>query len=450
MGENFKFLFLLLLAITVSCTDVLEDKEAQEPDPKTASYSKIKNDNWRDNIGNEYEVEGILIVVNNVAKLIINKDDYYVDGLIAEENYINIEVNKDLLGKINLSENFGKKVKIKGVLEASTIYGYQATAKLIGDLSLATIIIKEYSGFQIIDLNIIIKQPPYFSLCLRYPALCKIQNFKLNKTALIYSGGVNAGNAHLRYWNDVKMMYQILLSKGYSEDKIRVVYKNGTGEDGDVPVHYAANQAGLDNAFAYLGDRMNSNTKFFLMMNNHGGGKDTYSSGNRYGNSGINDANGDENRAGINDNTDEQFYYYNSSTALTDDYLASKINALEMGSMIAVVKPCFSGGVIWDFKGPNRVIMTSGTEFQVTWSHDSGQFGEFTYHFFAAVTGSDPITGNAINADLNADGNVSMYEAQMYILANDARDEQPQYEDNNDGVGTSSPNASGFGASTYL
>ncbi|MBU2939424.1 hypothetical protein KO494_07710 [Lacinutrix sp. C3R15] len=446
--KNLKFLFLLLLAFSFSCVTDDNASEEQEQEQEVVGFSTIKNDTWRDHLGEEFEAEGILVVENQAAKILVSADDYYVDGLLDEQNYIHINLNSDLENEVNLWEHYGKKVKITGTLEVSNNESYLSTSQILGDISLASLLINNVSGLQILDPSIYIVRPELYNICTRYPQLCEVEFSQENKTALIYSGGINDGYAYLRYWNDVKLMYSILLDKGYPEENIRVVYKNGIGEDSDIPVHYAANQTGLNNAFTYLGSRMNNSTKFFLMMNNHGGGNDTYST--RYGNSGVTDSDGDDNRAGINDNVDEQFFYYNSSTALTDDFLASKINELPMGSMIAVVKPCYSGGVIWDFKGPNRVIMTSGTEFQVTYSHTSGQFGEFTYHFFAAVTGKDPLTGNTVNADLNADGNISMYEAQVYILANDARNEQPQYEDDNDGVGTSSPSASGVGASTYL
>ncbi|QRM89438.1 hypothetical protein FG167_09365 [Lacinutrix sp. WUR7] len=446
--KKLKFLFLLLLALSFSCVTDDNESENQEQEQEIVGYSNIKKDSWRNQIGQEFEVEGILIVENQAAKLLVSQNDYYVDGLIDERNYIHINMDSDLENELNLNEYYGKKVKITGTLEVSNNESYLSTSQILGDISLATLLINNLSGIQILSPTVFISRPEFYNVCIRYPQLCEFDFSQENKTALIYSGGINDGYAYMRYWNDVKFMYSILLDKGYPEDNIRVVYKNGIGEDSDIPVHYAANQTGLNNAFSYLGNRMNSNTKFFLMMNNHGGGNDTYNPS--YGNSGVIDSNGDDNRAGINDNVDEQFFYYNSSTALTDDFLASKINALPMNSMIAVVKPCYSGGVIWDFKGPNRVIMTSGTEFQVTYSHTSGMFGEFTYHFFAAVTGKDPITGNTVNADLNADGKISMYEAQVYILANDARNEQPQYEDDNDGVGTSSPSASGVGASTFL
>lgn len=448
LSDMLKTLCLVIIGMMLySCdTDDTTSNEENNPPLGTADYSNIKNDQWRNNIGKEFEVEGILVEVNGIAKLLIDENDFYIDGLTKETNYIYIDKVSDLDNAISFTEHFGKKVKIKGTCQESDNITINTTSMLIGDISLATILINNLNGFQIINPGIIIKRPPIISICDVYPQICEFPIFQNNKTALLYSGGINSSYAYGRYWNDLKLMYTILRDKGYPENKIRVVYKDGIGEDSEIPVHYAANQTGLDNAFGYLSEYMNSTTKFFLMMNNHGGGKDN----SGLSSTGVIDSNGDDNRNGITDNTDEQYFYYNSSTALTDDYLATKINELQMGSMIAVVKPCYSGGVIWDFRGPNRVIMTSGTEFQVTYSHSSGQYGEFTYHFFAAITGEDPITGAAVNADLNGDGQISMYEAQKYILNNDTRPEQPQYEDDNDGIGTSSPSPSGFGSTTYL
>ncbi|GGG42486.1 hypothetical protein GCM10010976_12530 [Bizionia arctica] len=431
----------------LSCdTDDTNSNEENNPPSTVTNFSNIKNEQWRERIGQEFEVEGILVEENGVAKLLINKNDFYIDGLIEEPKYIYIDNISNLDNSINYTEYYGKKVKITGTCEENEDETIHISSLLIGDISLATIVINNPNNIQLLNPNIIIQRPPIISICQVYPQICEFPIFQENKTALLYSGGINSGYAYSRYWNDLKLMYTILRDKGYPENKIRVVYKDGYGEDSEIPVHYAANQTGLNEAFSYLDEYMNSSTKFFLMLNNHGGGKDNFGRLS----TGVLDTNGDDNRGSISDNIDEQYFYYNSSTALTDDYLASKINNLQMGSMIAVIKPCYSGGVIWDFRGPNRVIMTSGTEFQVTYSHSSGQYGEFTYHFFAAVTGEDPLTGSTINADINNDGQVSMYEAQKYILANDARPEQPQYEDDNDGIGTSSPSATGFGANTFL
>src|SRR5690554_3242015 len=100
--KKLKFLFLLLLIGTISCDK--DESETQEPEPQIIGYSDVKNDNWRDKIGQEFEVEGTLVVENNAAKVLINPNDYYIDGLINEVNYIQIETSENLINELNLSE----------------------------------------------------------------------------------------------------------------------------------------------------------------------------------------------------------------------------------------------------------------------------------------------------------------------------------------------------------
>ena len=60
-------------------------------------------------------------------------------------------------------------------------------------------------------------------------------------------------------------------------------------------------------------------------------------------------------------------------------------------------------------------------------------FNEFSYHFTCTINNADP-DGNAVNADTDNDGEVSMAEAFNYAQANDTRSETPWYEDSGDGV----------------
>jgi len=189
--------------------------------------------------------------------------------------------------------------------------------------------------------------------------------------------------------------------------------------------------------------KLNSQSKLFLMFNNHGGGFET-STGNNYG---VLDANIDEPEA--SNKTDEDYCFYGVSQPFLDDSIAAKINRLPFYELIAIVKPCFSGGLIWDLRGSNRVIITSGTEYQVTYSHASGNFGEMTYRFFSAINGMTP-DGVAVDADSNNDGKVSMQEAYIFVRDNDARPEQPQFGNSSSGTPTTTPSASSYGSNVYL
>ena len=404
----------------------------------TKGYGEVKSDNWRDLIGQEVTVEGYVVAEggSHLPKIVTEPEKYLVDAIIPENDYILIERDPDLANFIVLENYHGKKVKITGILEETTDRTMQASASLLGDKSLAKVRINEVSKISIIDSVSRFGRPVYTNFCDRYPAVCSLFVASGNKTALLYSGGVNASSAYYRYWNDLKFMYNTLRANGYSEANIRVVYKGGTGEDTDIPVHYAANPTGFNDAVEYLKGRMNSSTKFFFMMNNHGGP--------------TADLNGDDNRGSISDNKDEDYCYYNSSAKFIDDTIAAKINRLPMGNMILVCKPCFSGGIIWDLRGANRVIITSGTEFQVTYPNLAGTFGELTYNFLSAINSKIPDGATTVDADINNDGKVSMYEAYTYIKANEHRDEQPQFSDDGTGNATTTPSSSGYGAGVFL
>lgn len=416
----------------------LSSCKKNEVNTSEGAFAKVKTDDWRSHIGEEITVEGYVVAEGgtHLAKLVTSPEKYLVDALIPESDYILIERDADLSNQIVLENLHGKKVKITGILEESSDRSMQASASFLGDKSLAKVKLNEAVKLTVIDSVSRYGRPVYLNFCDRYPIICDLSVLAGNKTALLYSGGVNASSAYYRYWNDLKFMYNTLRANGYSEANIRVVYKGGSGEDADIPVHYAANPTGFNDAVEYLKGRMNSSSKFFFMMNNHGGP--------------TSDVNGDDNRGSINDNTDENYCYYNSSAIFLDDTIAAKINRLPMSTMIVVSKPCYSGGIIWDLRAPNRVILTSGTEFQVTYPNLAGTFGELTYNFLSAVNGKFPDASTTVNADLNGDLKISMYEAYIYIKNNEHRSEQPQYSDDGTGTPTTTPSSSGFGAGVFL
>ena len=45
---------------------------------------------------------------------------------------------------------------------------------------------------------------------------------------------------------------------------------------------------------------------------------------------------------------DEHIYYYGEAADISDDLLKSKINLPTFGTGIFLLKPCFSGGLVWD------------------------------------------------------------------------------------------------------
>ena len=126
---------------------------------------------------------------------------------------------------------------------------------------------------------------------------------------------------------------------------------------------------------------------------------------------------------------DESFSLWYQS--ITDDEFAAEVNKItSYRKMIVQMKQCFSGGFVEDLTAPNRIVMSSCAPTQLSWSHTSGSYGEFTYHYFAALTGNKPDGSGSVNADSNGNAKVSILEAYNYARSHDTRPEMPYYEDN--------------------
>ncbi|MDB5227759.1 MAG: peptidase family [Bacteroidota bacterium] len=430
---------ILAVFTTVSC------KKTNSETSSVQDYSSIKTSDWKTKIGTEFTVEGFYDEENGVGKLYHEPKEAMIDAPAPQNNYILVSSSN----QSNFSGYVGRKVRITGNLNESREQSLVTSASIFGDRSLAGLVVTKVT---LIDSVSYFRPALAINFCERYPLICQsLVTPVQTKVALLYSGGIDAGNAHHRYWNDIYVMYKILKNNyGFTDANIVVVYKNGVADDhGDeVPVDYAASAEGLNAAMDLLGRKMGASTKFFCFINNHGGGYRELD-GLYYG--GGADTNADE-PSGDAQHYDEDIFYYNEATDIKDDLLASKINALAFGTGIFVLKPCFSGGLVWDLRGANRVIISSGTERQVTYGHSSGNFGEMSHNFIAAISGSSPSTGAAVSADLNGDGKISMYEAYMYIKSAEEfkTDEQPQYNDDGSGNVTTTPSSSGFGAGVFL
>lgn len=446
MKKKLTFLSMAILVIAVfSLSGCKKDKKSEEG----SDYSGIKTDNWRSKIGDSVSVEGYYDETSGLGKL-YNKPEFRDrDANTPEANYIYIAKPDAVTHVPDYSHLIGRRVKITGVLQAEgrepSLLG---SSKLLGDVSLAKV---KVARVQFIDSVSYFRIPIKVNFCEQYPGICQILIDPFpTKVAFLYSGGINAGNAHQRYYNDIKALYWILRNKfGYSDKNIVVCYKNGQHDyiaSDTFHIDYDASKAGFDAAINDLNNRMGARTQFFCFINNHGGGFSTSENVN-YG--GTAAAAGKE-PASDSKNMDEHIYYYGESSDISDNLLADKINSLTFGKGIFLLKPCFSGGLVWDIRGANRVILSSGTEFQVTYPTPDGNYGELTYNFMTAITGKKPDGGTVTGVDLNGDGKISMYEAYIYIKNNERRSEQPQYNDDGTGSVTTSPSSAGFGAGVFL
>ncbi len=289
-----------------------------------------------------------------------------------------------------------------------------------------------------------------------------------NKFALLYSGGLDYTQAKNRYWNDLAFMYNTLKSKyGYSDANIVVVYKNGFAPPGndDMIVDFAASESGLNQALLSLNSKMTMNPDddyLFIFTTNHGGGYLIPAS-----------AGAGTDRGGADDTlrlpsdeiesapkVDETIYYYVDPSSfppqnqkLIDEDFAAKINALPFKQLITFQEPCFSGGMLWDFKplpaANNQAarkihinIAASGeNEYSYSYSANPihNTYDAFSYHFTAALNGANHLGGPLLNNEIpaNYDGRpgTSVWEAFWYARKRDAQSNHP-IDDNGDGLGT--------------
>jgi hypothetical protein len=311
--------------------------------------------------------------------------------------------------------------------------------------------------FVITDLPLIIAKPTSgiyiptpIDWCQRYPHLCKIDVLKFSKNyAILYSGGVNAGNAHLRYWNDLKFMYTTLKNKyGYTDDRIIVIYKDGVAQDAGMTVDYAASVTGVRTAFTTLKGKITTLDNLFFFATNHGGG---YHRGNNTQGEATPHLAGGVNDVAVFDEidvrkVDETIYYYGqANNTIIDDSLSKWISSLKFKTFTALLEPCFSGGLLYDLRGTNRVIMSAADEFQYSYgglTNGGVSFDIFSYYFTEAINKMS-FSGAALstNPDTNGDGKVSALEAFKYAKSKDNAEESPQLEDSGDGISTNNPSA---------
>jgi len=232
---------------------------------------------------------------------------------------------------------------------------------------------------------------------------------KPNNYAILIVGGWDAAHNYLRYWNELKATYTMLVARGWPTANIKVIYADGAHWPGDasIPVHYSATKANINAAFAAFAAKMKFNDKLYVMLNDHGG-------------SGPSGAAGDETLALWN------------HVEMRDNEFGAAVNLItNYGSMIIQMEQCYSGGFVDNLTAPKRVVVSACTATQSSWALPPNYTWNWcTYFWLAALTGTKPDGAGAVNADANGDGKVSMLEAFNYARSHDQGNEIPQYEDN--------------------
>ena len=286
-----------------------------------------------------------------------------------------------------------------------------------------------------------------------------------NRYAVLIAGCINPSNNHIRYWNDLVTMYNILIGRGFQPGNITVLYADGVARPGvaaSIPVNYAATPDNITTVFNQLATKVTVNDDVYIMLNDHGGGLMTVPSGGyaagMYG--GIVDpAGGDAfdekyNEAALHMDINGDGHE-NSTVAvhqvlclwnwadMTDRQFAAEVNKVSRAKNIIIqMKQCFNGGFINNLRAANRIIMSSSSSDQPSWGHGPDyNFGEFTFWYFAALTGHKPDGSGAVDADANHDGKISILEAYNFARTHDTQPEILSYE--GDGIAPAHTDPSG-------
>jgi len=277
-----------------------------------------------------------------------------------------------------------------------------------------------------------------------------------NRYAVLIAGCINPSNNHVRYWNDLVTMYNILIGRGFQPSNIYVLYADGIPRPGSsltIPVNYDATPASIMTVFNQLNLKVTANDDVYVMLNDHGGGLMTVPTGGyaagmyggivdpaggdafdeKYNEAALHmDINGDGNQNAIV--AVHQVLCLWNWANMTDRQFAAEVNKVSRAKTIVIqMKQCFNGGFINNLRAANRIIMSSSSSDQPSWGHGPDyNFGEFTFWYFAALTGHKPDGSGAVDADANHDGKISITEAYNFARIHDTQPEILYYED--DGV----------------
>ena len=336
-------------------------------------------------LGKIVTLEGFFVIGGSNEPLLLKDiDDFQKNTIISPMTYV------DIMGDIPtaLESETGSWIKIKGNVTWSD------ESREIGGLQY---IISE-STFTVVTRN-----PEYEQQNYRFFINISAQTYT-NKYAVLISGGICSYSAYGRYWNDLKLMYSILVDEyDYDPQNIIVIYKDGIAEDSDMPVNVSANYEHFNNTFNYLAQVMDSKDSLFIFTSNHG--------------------------------SDEGLFLYDYEI-VSPEHFTEVLEPIEYNHMIIVMEQCNSGIFIPDLSGPNRIIMTAASASESSWSCDTeGTYDEFVYHFMTAVKMETHTGGTVTWHDFNDDGYITMREAFNYAFSMDSREEHPHYDDNGDGVG---------------
>jgi len=251
--------------------------------------------------------------------------------------------------------------------------------------------------------------------------------------ALLISGGVNQSQNHVRYWNDIAYMYNVLIEYGYSTDHIKVLMSDGTNADpitgldrhiansgtkyDSSPLDFSNPPNGNDVTGAAIHSVVDStldgytgvgatalptDATLFIFTTNHGGWDGT----------------------GNKDSNNVKLYLWGTGTEgyITDNDFVAKLNALNVKNITMVMEQCNGGGFRDEFMlisphtsgtyGANqkRVLITAADYNEPSWGNG------FSNAWTSGVAGHNRYLAIDPTADISSpkDERVSMAESYSY------------------------------------
>jgi len=365
-----------------------------EPKPavQALSISKVRGPEMMTFLNKQVTIEGfyydgsIPMVIDDIKRV-------YVDTPLPPESYVPI------VGPKPAGLKLGDKISLTGMLLKPTPQDHLSVQ---GESVI--IRIERVEQFKVLQpSSISFRSFPEFQL-FRPPADLP------DRYAVLIAGGANSASNHVRYWNDLKTMYNILRSNGYAAQRIYVIYADGVGRDTTMPVHYRATPETIALVFDHFSRTISDNDTLYIMLNDHGSPNALC------------------------------LWHVNMSNT---DFAREVGKVSRYSQMVIQMKQCYSGSFIPPLTGTRRTVMSSSAANQLSYGHPSLQFGEFTYWYFAALTGRKPDGSGNVNADSNNNGKISILEAYNFARSNDKAPETPHFEDDGIAPARSGPVPSG-------
>ena len=253
---------------------------------------------------------------------------------------------------------------------------------------------------------------PNFS---KYPQESKVCNDNESQYAVIIGGGTDIDDNYERYWNDCSFIYNTLIhTYGYKKSNVYVLMSDGQNpgvdlltsqgsisfpldldEDNIADIGYATTKQNISNVFNELSTKMNAGDNLFIYTIGHG--------------------NYDDNRG--------SFLALWGGVKFFANDLLTEINKINSQCIVNVVMgQCNAGGFSnWLNNRANTVSTFAVTQDRPSATYADLPFDIFVELFTSAIKGRDYF-GNIVDADINNDGEVSMYEAFVYANENDELD----------------------------